>query len=151
MSYLIPTILVCVLVFKLITRSPHWLYKIDEELVLEHSRFSKASGYSNQWVRFEGNKMIISKNYAWDGCSPTFSVLGLFTVGIPNGATYLGKPWTYHASLVHDVMCQFQRDLPFNSDERTQVFDDFLRRREFPLRRVYVTVVKYIGVPFFKA
>ena len=68
--------------------------------------------FENEWVTIRESAIRIRAGYAWDGCSPCISVLGLFYVGTPDGAQHLGLPATYHASLVHDVLCQWRAEIP---------------------------------------
>ncbi|MES2129940.1 MAG: hypothetical protein V4463_21910 [Pseudomonadota bacterium] len=68
--------------------------------------------FENDWVTIREGTIAIKAGYAWDGCSPCISVLGLFYLGTPDGAEHLGVRATYHASLVHDVLCQWRADMP---------------------------------------
>ncbi|OQX10879.1 MAG: hypothetical protein BWK73_19165 [Thiothrix lacustris] len=53
--------------------------------------------------------LTINAGYAWDGCSPKWRI-GDVLIGTPDAApdedTGLSK--TYYASLVHDILCQFE-------------------------------------------
>ena len=56
-------------------------------------------------------RLIIPREYTWDGCTPKFSILDIFVIGTPDGIKNIntGKPKTYFASLVHDVLYQYFR------------------------------------------
>jgi hypothetical protein len=60
----------------------------------------------------ESGLLIVSAGYAWDGCSPKWRI-GDVLLGTPDAAPddVNGLPKTYYASLVHDVLCQFEREL----------------------------------------
>lgn len=80
--------------------------------------------------------------YAWDGCSPKFNVFDLFIIGTPDGLIdpKTGKPITYYASLVHDVLLQYQDLHNLSRKEIDGVFLHFLG--DFKLRRLYYLSVR---------
>tara|TARA_B100001094_G_scaffold333468_1_gene413030 strand:+ start:17934 stop:18371 length:438 start_codon:yes stop_codon:yes gene_type:complete len=119
-------------------------YILEQNWSYQHKNFEGVS-LQHQWFTIEKGTLTIHKNYAWDGCSPKMYILGVGTLGTPDGALRYGRPWTYHASLVHDVLCQFRYDLPFTKRQVIEVFYDQLHALRFPLRRLYVWVVKHFG------
>jgi hypothetical protein len=125
-----------------------WLYKLDKE----HKVFIPvliSVNFSNDWVVIKNGHVVIRKGYAWDGCSPKFGVFGLFNIGVPDGALRLGKPWTYYASVVHDVLCQFE-EIPITKKQSVDAFDFLLKECNWPLRRVYVFFVNVFCPQKFK-
>lgn len=68
-------------------------------------------------------------------------MLGLFTLGMPDGRLHLGKPITYHASLVHDVLCQYKSAIPIRKAQTVDLFSAMLRDLGFQPRWLYVQVV----------
>jgi hypothetical protein len=87
------------------------------------------------WMTITSHKIVVSKNYAWDGCTP--KKWWGFWWGTPDfEATRL-------ASLIHDVLLQFQhtKHSPFNRYEIDQIFKNILEENDFVLTRVY-----YMGV-----
>lgn len=82
-----------------------WRYALAS--VFGHtSRHLAGIDFENDWITIRTCNIVIKAGYAWDGCSPCISILGLLYVGTPDGAEHLGAPATYHASLVHDALCQ---------------------------------------------
>ncbi|MCK5268444.1 MAG: hypothetical protein KAR07_09760 [Spirochaetes bacterium] len=85
--------------------------------------------------------------YAWDGCTPKRLFFGLFIFGTPDGkfieqSVYkidknepaskklkkTTKLWqrAFHASLIHDAMCQYLHHIPFEKVIFDQLFYDML-------------------------
>ena len=124
-------------------------YCLEEDYTYCHTAF-KGVSFSNGWLTIADGKITIYKGYAWDGCSPKIYVFGLFIIGTPDGALRFGKPWTYYASLVHDVLCQFRHDIPLSKEQVTQIFNDQLLEAKWPLRRPYVKAVDKLGPQNFK-
>jgi hypothetical protein len=83
-----------------------------------------------------------ANGYAWDGCTPKIDILNLFSVGVPDGRVNVetGKPITYYASLVHDVLCQFRGKTWKHRKENDLVFLNYLG--DFKLRYVYYYAVR---------
>ncbi|MFD2179599.1 hypothetical protein [Veronia pacifica] len=121
-----------------------WIYYLSEPFHYQHQAFGDVE-FSNAWFSIKDQTLTIRSGYAWDGATPKWQPLGLFTVGTPDGALRCGLPWTYHATLVHDVLCQFRHQLPLSKQQVNQVFDDQLRELGFPLRALYVWAVNKFG------
>lgn len=121
-----------------------WRYQLDEDFSYEHHHFLGIE-FENEWIRIEGGVISVKKGYAWDGCSPKKNIFGLFTIGTPDGALHLGKPWAAQASLVHDTLCQFRKTLPLTKQQVVEIFDDQLKALDWPLRRAYVWAVDRFG------
>ncbi|EGG93500.1 hypothetical protein IMCC1989_1159 [gamma proteobacterium IMCC1989] len=124
-------------------------YYLEEDHIYRHPAF-KGVSFSNGWVSIANGQIIIYKGYAWDGCSPKKHLFGMFIIGTPDGALRFGKPWTYYASLVHDVLCQFRHHIPLSKEQVTQIFNDQLLEAKWPLRRPYVWAVDNFGPQNFK-
>ena len=101
--------------------------------------------FENDWVIIRSCNMVIKAGHAWDGCSPCVSILGLYYVGTPDGAEHLGVPATYHASLVHDALCQRRREIPISKGASVAVFRDLLLDARFPLAGLYAAAVARFG------
>lgn len=123
---------------------PVYRYLLEQDWSYQHDNFQ---GISKQhpWFTLEKGLLTVHKNYAWDGCSPKMYIFGVCTIGTPDGAMRFGRPWTYYASLVHDVLCQFRHDLPLTKHQVVEVFDDQLNASSFPLRHLYTWVVNHLG------
>ena len=89
--------------------------------------------------------MSVIRGYAWDGCSPKWRI-GDILIGTPDAAPddVTGLPKTYHASLIHDVLCQFQQhpDMPFSRTQIDRIFYDLLRRDRFAQAALYYAAVR---------
>lgn len=101
--------------------------------------------FENEWVTIRESAIRIRAGYAWDGCSPCISVFGLFYVGTPDGAQHLGLPATYHASLVHDVLCQWRAQIPVTRAQSIAIFHQLLKEVHFPLAGLYAGAVFLFG------
>ncbi len=126
-----------------------WRYQLSKTYHYKHSIFEGIT-FANDWLSISDGKISIQSGYAWDGCSPKCDLFGLFTIGTPDGTLRFGKPWTYHASLVHDVLCQFRHDITLSKQQVTQIFNDQLAECQWPLRRLYVWAVNTFGPQDFK-
>lgn len=129
-------------------RKPY-LYKLETDFVYAHLSFSNTV-FENDWMCLRDGYLRIKKGYAWDGCTPKIDVAGLCTIGTPEGRLHEGKPITYYASLVHDVLCQFRKQLPFTKKESVLVFSDLLRTAGFPLAPIYCFFVDQFGPQDFQ-
>ena len=78
--------------------------------------------------------------YAWDGCTPKWNILDLWVMGIPDGRTLVdtGTPTTYHASMVHDILCQYQKEIGITRKQADDIFLHYLG--DFQLRYVYTVL-----------
>ncbi|MDE8603887.1 hypothetical protein M3I01_013370 [Marinomonas sp. RSW2] len=121
-----------------------WLYCLDQSFEFSHERLNGIE-FQSEWVKIANSKMTIKSGYAWDGCSPKIHVFGLFVVGTPNGCLRHGKSWTYYDSLVHDVLCQFRDDLKLSKDDSVIIFNDSLKKSGWPLRKLYINMVRWFG------
>lgn len=120
------------------------IYKLDGDFNYHHPALEGIT-FSNRWCDIRDGHITVKQGYAHDGCSPKYAVLGLFTIGVPDGRIYLNKPITYHATLVHDVLSQFRDEIPVTKAEAVQIFDDMLRKVEFTPRPLYVAFVRKFG------
>jgi len=109
--------------------------------------------FENTWLKIDisGNITIkgsYGNGYAWDGCSPKFNVLDIFLIGTPDGRINVntGKPVTYYASLIHDALYQFRKDLGIKRKVADKVFLYYLG--DFQLRFIYYAAVRLFGGTF---
>jgi hypothetical protein len=126
-----------------------WIFKIEEDFVYKSIHLGKS--FDSKWLRLDEDGTITikatSQGYAWDGCTPKISILGLFVLGTPDGHINVetGKPLTYYASLVHDAFYQYLEDVPVSKQAIDRQFYEMLKEQRFPLARVYYTAVLYLG------
>jgi hypothetical protein len=121
-------------------------YKLETKAVI-HTGITTL--FNNDWVATTGSgQMVINAGYAWNGCNPSLSVLDLFWIGTPEGIVgpdTAGKPITYQASLVHDVLIQFN---VIPRKEADRIFYKLLKQANFKLAWLYYGVVRVVS--FFK-
>ena len=135
-----------------------WLYRLEKDysystMRLRHLSEALIVKDYNEWISIEckspevwrSTTITIKAGYAWDGCTPKFSILGLMVLGVPDGRLRHNVPMTYHASLVHDALCQFRHELPITKQQVNAIFNDMLWEVGFPLRRLYVGAVNKFG------
>jgi hypothetical protein len=126
-----------------------WRYALAHDYGF-HTKYLRDVHFKNKWLTIKDGDVVIKAGYAWDGCSPCVSVLGLFYLGPPDGAQLPGIPATYHASLVHDALCQFRHDLPISKATSVAIFRELLDKTRFPLARLYATAVALFGPRNFR-
>lgn len=107
----------------------------------------KGRKFKNDWIDIKENGvMIISKGYAWNGCSPKYQAFDLM-FGTLDGAidqrTF--KPITYFASMLHDALYQFKNDVPISRKEADLLFLIELQEKKFMWSNVYYFFVRAFG------
>jgi hypothetical protein len=137
-----------------------WIFVLDDDYVwssgrrfAEDSAYEDGSGKRRLEIRRNGEIRVL-KGYAWDGCTPKFSLWDICVGtpdGVPNAETK--KPKAYYASLLHDALYQFSIDgLPAPLDRRSEidaVFLEILERDGFAPRGLYFWAVRLFGGGFF--
>lgn len=133
--------------------SERWVFRLDQDFewaspleVAEDLDFKDKTGATRLRLR-RPRQIIVTKDYAWDGCSPKACVFDLL-VGIPDGVvdSRTQQPKAYHASLVHDALYQFLLDgLPFSRRQADACFLALLRETGFAPRHLYWLAVRLFG------
>ena len=116
-------------------------YKLEEDYSIDTPWLEDCE---HPYCSVKDGVLTIEKHYAWNGCSPCFSVLKLFYITTPDGIIdyRTGKPVTYYASLVHDCLCQYKLGTRKDADV---LFYNMLCWAGFPLARVYYAAVRLFG------
>jgi hypothetical protein len=93
--------------------------------------------FANEWMSINADGLIVvkgthDKGYAWDGCSPKLNFLHLIW-GTADGAMDFrtAKPFTYYASMIHDILYQFKKEVPVSRMEADILFAKILRKAGF--------------------
>ena len=130
-----------------------WLYWLEHHVTwssgqtfLEDMAFEDKKGVRRLEITKDGQITILA-GYAWDGCTPKFCLLDIL-IGIPDGVvdSRTGRPKTYYASLIHDVLYQFLDDgLPLTRRQVDRFFLELLGRTGFTWRYVYYGAVRLFG------
>jgi hypothetical protein len=134
-----------------------WIYVLDENYVYDLSShlpdgwnegrsYQDRDGVKRLEIHSNGKAHVLT-SYAWDGCTPKFSLFDIMIGipdGVPNHATK--KPKAYYASLVHDVLYQFlDAEFPLSRSQVDRVFLDILSRDQFAPRWIYYAAVRLFG------
>lgn len=126
-----------------------WRYRLDEQATLKSDALAGID-YGNAWLTIYGGWMHVRAGYAWDGCSPALRLPGTgIWIGPPDGPLLAdGRPAAWRASLLHDALCQFRRDIPgLTRAAATAVFAAELAAAGAPywMRRLYPAAVRRFG------
>lgn len=106
--------------------------------------------FSNDWLKLDGYSITVRGSnmtgYAWDGCSPKTHILDL-VIGTPDGMTSkeTRKPITYYASMVHDCLYQFKKEVPISRKTTDLIFLEMLQEENFFFARLYYIMVRTFG------
>ena len=137
-----------------------WIFVLDDHFVWASGRtfeedcaYEDGSGKRRLEIRKSGEIRVL-KGYAWDGCTPKFSLWDICVGtpdGVPNAVTK--KPKAYYASLLHDALYQFSiAKLPAPLDRRAEidrVFLELMERDGFAPRYLYYWAVRIFGGMIF--
>lgn len=106
-----------------------------------------------EWLKISKDGTITvkgsnKKGYAWDGCTPKWNFLhitwGNFDGKLRKFDSGNYKPYTYYASMIHDVLYQYKRCAPITRKEADLIFYNILKKHQFMWSHVF-----YIGVRLF--
>jgi hypothetical protein len=107
------------------------------------------------WLRIEPNGIIhlvtsCKNGYAWDGCTPKFELLDMI-IGTPDGKLdYITEePITYYASMTHDILYQFKREVPLSRKTTDILFRLIMKDAGFTWTNVYYFFVRLLGGVIF--
>jgi len=115
-------------------------FKLEEDFVIHVNVLDAEHPY----VSIKDDVMTISAGYAWDGCTPKQSILGLWLVGTPDGHVdyRTNKQKCYYASLVHDALYQYELGTRKHAD---RLFRQMLKDVGFQLASVYYYAVRWFA------
>lgn len=134
-----------------------WIYVLDKDFcydIKSHLPPDFTEGCSFQdsagrcWLEIQPNgKATVFANYAWDGCTPKFSLFDIL-IGTPDGVSNFltKKPKTYYASLMHDVLYQFlPAGSPVSRASADKIFLELMTRDKFAPCYLYFAAVRVFG------
>lgn len=112
--------------------------KFKEPIIPKNSTIHFMDNQDRIWAKIKHDTLIISKDYAWDGCTPKKWSLGIWW-GTPDFKE------TILPSLVHDILCQFQdtEHFPFYRDYKHRLFKYMLEQQNFKLSELYFWGVEF--------
>lgn len=133
----------------------HKIWKFVHQEDFDHkSNLLEGRSCNFNWLSISEDGTIQVKGsrdngYAWDGCTPKFNFLQI-TWGICDGGiTKFGKgdykPYTYYASMIHDVLYQYKRCAPVTRKEADKIFYKMLKKSGFKLAPIYYLFVRSFG------
>ena len=123
-------------------------FKITEDYT-HQTNWKLTQPFIAKWLEISKDGLITVKandtGFAWDGCTPKWSVFHLFIIGTPDGHVnyHTMKPYTYHASMVHDALYQYLDTIPITKADVDLLFRDMLGN--FFFRDFYHFMVKHFG------
>lgn len=126
---------------------PVWVYKLDRAVTLK-TRLRPTKKISNDWFSLDTDGTVtIVAEYAWNGATPTFSILDLFTIGVPDGIRdyRTGLPLLYLPTLKHDCFTQFYKELAEVGVTTRHIDNEFhvdMQLLNFSLAKPYWKVVR---------
>jgi hypothetical protein len=126
-----------------------YTFKISEDYTYAETGWSLATEFRSKWLHISTDGLVTVKanqsGYAWDGCTPKWSLLNLVIIGVPDGHVdhRTMKPFTYYASLVHDALYQYLDSVPVPKADIDRLFLKMLG--DFKLRGLYYFAVKHFG------
>lgn len=122
-------------------------YQLDETFQYT-SPHLRGIEYANRWVTIVDGVITVTRNYCWDGCTPVYFLPFIGWAGVPEGARdAAGIPQSYYATLVHDVLCQFRKEILIDKARTLKILEAMLFEGGFSPRRtkLYVAAVKMFG------
>ena len=123
-------------------------FKIKQDFTYQ-TQWALDEPYIAEWLEISVDGLVTVKanqtGFAWDGCTPKWSFFHLFIIGTPDGHIDIRtmKPFTYFASMVHDVLYQYLDTIPIRKADVDLLFLEMLG--DFKPRRLYYFAVKYGG------
>lgn len=135
-----------------------WKFVEEEDIVYQSTIFNRECNFN--WLKITPDGKItvkgsFKKGYAWDGCTPKFNVFhitwGNFDGQLIKHHVYKKyRPYTYYASMVHDVLYQYKRCVPLTRREVDKIFLEMLRDSGFMFSGLYWLGVRIFGGFFGK-
>lgn len=127
-----------------------WRYKLDRAEAVISPSVPRHIEFSNEWLSIQGGVVRVSGGYAWDGCSPAAHIPGTrLWIGVPDGPLGIdGRPVSWRASLFHDALCQFRKEIPgLTKSMATAVFFERLLAADAPwwMQSLYTMGVDLFG------
>ena len=125
------------------------VYKFTETKDVTIVTSLKGIHFDSEWLLIKPNGLVTIKGsnkggYSWDGCSPKVKLFGRI-IGTPDGGSLGDYPITYYASMLHDILYQYKKVLPFSRLEVDQEFKTQLEKVNFKFTSVYYFFVRKFG------
>jgi hypothetical protein len=137
-------------------RKVFYKYTLEEDkeypfLLNKDINFKGYDRFKQLLVSICAGSVTVKAGYSWDGCSVKVAQIGPVYIGTPDGF----KNQTKYASLIHDVLYQFNKEINAENNnllEREEVdyiFYDQLKKVGWPFARIYYFAVRKLGKKFW--
>ena len=140
---------------KCLKKGNHKVWKfVTEEDFTWKTTILKGRECNFEWLKISKDGTITvkgtnNKGYAWDGCTPKWNFFhvtwGNFDGKLKKFESGNYKPYTYYASMVHDVLYQYKRCAPITRKEADIIFYEILKKSEFMWSSVFFAGVRLFG------
>jgi hypothetical protein len=132
-----------------------YVYCIKDDY--RHLSGIKGREFENEWFKLSRDGAIVVKGthykgYAWDGCSPKVKIKDVYLGTLEAVLNFeTGQSKTYYASLIHDVLYQFSREVAsfIRRKEVDREFYTILKKENFRFALLYYTSVRLFGWMFW--
>ncbi|NVJ45608.1 MAG: DUF1353 domain-containing protein [Cytophagia bacterium] len=130
-----------------------WKFVHQEQYSYETDRIPKSRVCDYNWLKISDGVITVkgdyNNGYAWDGCTPKFNALHITWGNFDGKLKRFGKgnyrPYTYYASMVHDILYQYKRCAPITRKEADLIFFDILNQSGYMWKWVYYYAVRFFG------
>lgn len=114
--------------------------------VFKSSEIVKPVPFTGKWLHIDWKgSMTVPHGYSWDGCSPKIKIFGKI-FGTPDGKIgRLGLPKTYLASLLHDALYQYKKEICVTRKQADLAFLEELEIANFKYAKLYYRAVRIFG------
>ena len=124
-----------------------WRY-VTSKTVTHYSNLLDGVHCKTDYLTIANNEVRVEWGYAWDGCSPSWKICGMW-FGVwdgPRGKD--GRPSAWLASLIHDAVCQYRDEITgLSTDTSVALFKELLVLKDSPswMTWLYPFAVKLYG------
>ena len=123
-----------------------WIFRLEREYRRETD--FKGIPFASLWLDiFDDGTFRIATGYAWNGCTPKFSLFDLIILGTPDGIVDVEmlQPKLYYPTLVHDALYQYYAWHQLTRKQVDDLFLKMMREVKFKPAWLYYAVVRLLG------
>lgn len=129
------------------SKKKEWRYVLPIVFIV-NSKHLGGVEFANKWIVISRGQISIKKGYAWDGMSPSAKLPLIGWISPPEGKLLpSGFPESYYATLVHDALCQFRKEIHITKDATVLLFRELLMTGGFSdfTATLYASCVSMFG------
>lgn len=123
-------------------------FHLDDDYTITEPSFGAYPFYSKFLIISPQGKIVVKRGYTWNGCSPKFTIFGIWLIGTFDGKLDqdINKPKLYYATLVHDVLYHYYgyHGIPLKKIDR--LFLEMMRERHFSKAFLYYLALRLVGM-----